>query len=113
METTLSGNEESGALKGAKTAAELLTALEGHKLFITTRGTTGDASGLLHIGREVIDTYEYADVCALSDLKNINIDAFEDCVDYIDNDPLLSTWSMDDFFVIYYDTDFVLAWEQV
>ena len=95
-----------------KTATELLTALEGHRIFTTTRGTTGDASGLLLVDGFVIDLYEYADVCPLRELKNINDIAYEDCIDYIDGDPVLSRWDKDDFLVIYYVMDYLLAWEQ-
>jgi hypothetical protein len=48
-----------------KTATGLLTALEGHRIFTTTRGTTGGASGLLLVDDFVIDLYDRADVCPL------------------------------------------------
>ena len=95
-----------------KTATELLTALEGHRIFTTTRGTTGDASGLLLVDEFVIDLYEYADVCSLNEIWEINEIAYEDCIDYIDGDPVLSRWDKDEFLVIRCDTDYILAWEQ-
>jgi len=95
-----------------KTAIELLKGLENFKVFSTTRGTIGDAAGMLKIEKDIIDEYEYADVCTLAELKEINDDAYEDCVDYWTNESEFDGWNEDDFFVIYQGAEFILVWEQ-
>jgi hypothetical protein len=95
-----------------KTVKKILTALEGYQIFSTTRGTTGDAAGMLLVDEDCIDLFKNADVCSLPELKNINAIAYEDCVDYIDGDPVLSSWDKDDFLVIYQDCIYLLVWEQ-
>ena len=95
-----------------KTVKKILTALEGHQIFSTTRGTTGDAQGMLLVDEYCIDLFKNADVCSLPELKNINAIAYEDCVDYIDGDPDLSSWDKNDLLVIYQDCIYLLVWEQ-
>lgn len=95
-----------------KNAKELLESLNGMKVFTTTRGTIGDASGMLQVNEAVIEEYEYADVCTLPELKEINEDAYSDCVDYIENDAELRKWEHSLFYVIYQDCDYLLVWEQ-
>jgi len=90
---------------------ELLTALRGHKVFSTTRGTTGDAAGMLLVDENAIKNLKNASVCTLHELREINALAYADCVDYINNDPILSSWDKDDFLVIYQDCDYLLVWE--
>ena len=95
-----------------KAVKKILTALEGQRIFSTTRGTTGDAQGMLLVDEYCIDLFKNADVCTLAELKRINAIAYADCVDYINNDPILSSWDKDDFLVIYQDCDYLLVWEQ-
>lgn len=95
-----------------KTTTELLEALENSKVFSTTRGTTGDAAGMLKVEKDTIEIFEYADVCTLAELKEINYRAYDDCVDYWTNEREFEGWKEDDFFVIYQDCEFVLVWEQ-
>jgi hypothetical protein len=91
---------------------KILTALEGHQIFSTTRGTTGDAQGMLLVDENAIKNLKNASVCTLHELREINALAYADCVDYINNDPILSSWDKDDFLVIYQDCDYLLVWEQ-
>ena len=95
-----------------KTAIELLEALEGVQVYCTTRGTVGDADGMLKVDKDTTFNYADASVCTLVELKRINAIAYEDCVDYINNDPILASWDKDDFLVIYQDCDYLLVWEQ-
>lgn len=95
-----------------KTAIELLEALEGVQVYCTTRGTTGDAAGMLKVDKDTIASFKNANVCSLHELKNINEIAHEDCVDFIDGDPVLSSWDKNDLLVIYQDNDYLLVWEQ-
>jgi len=90
-----------------KTAKELLEEMIGQTTYMTTRGTTGDADGLLTIDQDIIDEFEYAEVINLSDLSDINVLASDDIVDYINK----YIQTVKDFFVIYYDTQFILAWD--
>ena len=91
---------------------KILTALEGQRIFSTTRGTTGDAQGMLLVDENAIKYLKNASVCTLAELKRINAIAYEDCVNYIDGDPMLSNWDKDDFLVIYQDCNYLLVWEQ-
>lgn len=95
-----------------KTATELLEALENIGVFSTTRGTMGDASGMLKVEKDTIDIFEYADVCPLSEVKEINERAYEDCVDYWTNEREFNGCAEEDFFVIYQDCEYLLVWEQ-
>ena len=95
-----------------KTTTELLEALEGCKVFSTTRGTMGDASGMLKVENDTIDLFEYADVCTLKELKEINDRAYDDCVDFYTHEREFNEWSEDEFFVIYQDCEYLLVWEQ-
>lgn len=95
-----------------KTTTELLEALEHFKIFSTTRGTTGDAAGLLKVEKDTIENFEYADVCTLAELKEINDRAYEDCVDYWTNEREFKGWKEEDFLVIYQDCEYLLVWEQ-
>lgn len=95
-----------------KKATELLENLRGVQVYCTTRGTVGDAAGMLLVDEYCIDLFKNADVCTLAELKRINAIAYEDCVDYIDGDPFLSNWDKDDFLVIYQDCNYLLVWEQ-
>lgn len=95
-----------------KTSIELLEALENVNVFSTTRGTTGDAAGMLKVEKDTIEIFEQAEVCTLAELKEINERAYEDCVDYWTNDMEFKGWSESDFFVIYQDCEYILVWEQ-
>jgi hypothetical protein len=95
-----------------KKATELLRELIGIKVYCTTRGTTGDADGMLKVDKDTTFNYADASVCTLAQLKKINKIAYEDCVDYINNDPILASWDKDDFLVIHQDCDYLLVWEQ-
>lgn len=98
--------------KKMKTATELLEALENFKVFSTTKGTTGDAAGLLKVEKDTIEFFEFADVCTLAELKEINERAYEDCADYWTNSHEFEGWNEEDFFVIYQDCEYILVWEQ-
>ena len=91
---------------------KILTALEGQRIFSTTRGTTGDAQGMLLVDENAIKNLKNASVCTLHELREINALAYADCVDYINNDPILSSWDKDDFLVIYQYCIYLLVWEQ-
>ena len=93
-------------------ARRLLSNLMGVQVYCTTRGTVGDADGLVNVDEYCIDLFKNADVCSLPELKNINEIAHKDCVDFIDGDPVLSSWDKDDFLVIYQDCIYILVWEQ-
>lgn len=95
-----------------KTAIKLLEALENCKVFSTTRGTTGDAAGMLKVEKDTIEIFSNASVCELAGLKEINEKAYEDCVDYWTNEREFNGWSESDFFVIYQDCEYLLVWEQ-
>jgi len=95
-----------------KKARKLLENLRGVQVYCTTRGTVGDADGLVNVDEDCIDLFKNADVCSLHELKNINEIAHKDCVDFIDGDPVLSSWDKDDFLVIYQDCIYILVWEQ-
>ena len=95
-----------------KKATELLENLRGVQVYWTTRGTVGDADGMLLVDENAIKYLKNASVCTLAELKRINAIAYEDCVNYIDGDPMLSNWDKDDFLVIYQDCNYLLVWEQ-
>jgi hypothetical protein len=90
----------------------LLENLMGVQVYCTTRGTVGDAAGMLLVDENAIKYLKNASVCTLAELKRINAIAYEDCVDYIDGDPVFSSWDKDDFLVIYQDCNYLLVWEQ-
>lgn len=91
---------------------KLLENLMGVQVYCTTRGTVGDADGMLLVDENAIKYLKNASVCTLAELKRINAIAYADCVDYINNDPILSSWDKDDFLVIYQDCNYLLVWEQ-
>jgi len=92
-------------------ARRLLSNLMGVQVYCTTRGTVGDADGLVTVDDDIVALFKNADVCSLHELKNINEIAHKDCVDYINNDPVLSSWDKDDFLVIYQYCIYLLVWE--
>lgn len=83
------------------------------KIYCTTRGTVGDGHGYTIVDNDLIDEFVNAKLCKLSELKNINYDAYDDCIDFWQNTPDRYTdFTEDDFFVIYKDNDYLLVWEQ-
>lgn len=94
-----------------KTAKEILTAIEGQQIYVTTRGTVGDADGVTTVDCNLIDNFEFAEVTELYELIDINFKAYRDCMDYWQHDPALSLCSIDDFYVIYQDDQYLLVWE--
>ena len=93
-------------------ARRLLKNLRGVQVYWTTRGTVGDADGIVTVDDDIIASFKDADVCSLHELKNINEIAHKDCVDFIDGDPVLSSWDKDDLLVIYQYCIYLLVWEQ-
>lgn len=98
-------------MKKNVTVKGLLEALEGFKVFSTTGGT-GGAAGLLKVEKDVIASFEFADVCTLAELKEINATAYEDCVDFWTNSREFVGWQEEDFFVICQGRECILVWEQ-
>jgi len=96
------------------TAKEILENLNGETLYVTTRGTMGDADGMTKIDDDLINDFAGAEVLKLSDGKSgfENERAYEDIVDeldrYLDKDAKNNNY--EDYYVIYKDNQYLLAW---
>jgi len=95
-----------------KTAQELLENLHGEKLYITTRGTVGDADGLVDVDGELIGNFDLAEVKTLDQIKEIEERAYDDIIDFIQkNDPEALNNNYDDYKVLVWDNQYLLTWE--
>lgn len=92
-----------------KNAKEMLEGMINDVTCVTTRGTMGDADGLVVVDAELVSDFSDAKVVSLKELKSIKELAYEDlknfvriyCVDIF----------KDDFFVAIKDCQYLLIWE--
>lgn len=98
-----------------KTAKKLLDNIEGESIYITTRGTMGDADGYSKIDQDLIAEFADADVIKLSDGSDgfENERAYDDILDELDKhlDKDAKKNNYDGYYVIYQDNQYLLAWE--
>jgi hypothetical protein len=95
-----------------KTVTELFEGKLNDMVYYTYRGTTGDSDGTRIIDDEFIEENEYADVCKLAELKQINEDAYNDIMSYIaDNAKWFDPFNIDDYFVLINDCLYILMWD--
>ena len=95
-----------------KDAKELMLSMITCSTYVTIRGTTGDGDGVMFVDQDFIDEYEYGDVIQLSELIQINEDAYNDIMGYIaDNQKCFDPFNIDDYYVIINDCTYILAWD--
>lgn len=90
----------------------LLENLMGVQVYCTTRGTVGDADGLVVINDDIMAQFEDATIVKLSQLQLAQPDAYEDCVEYWQNTPDFAGFTEEDFKVFIKDNQYLLVWEQ-
>ena len=95
-----------------KKATELLENLMGVQVYCTTRGTVGDADGIVTIDDDIIVSFKDATIVKLSQLKLAQPDAYQDCVEYWQNTPDFAGFTEEDFYVLVKDNQYLLVWEQ-
>lgn len=100
-----------------KTAQEILESLIGDTVYITTRGTMGDADGMSNVDDELVAEFTNGTVIKLSDSNAFATDynhsrAYDDIIDelnnYIDDQAKLNNY--DGYYVIYKDNQYLLTW---
>ena len=93
-------------------ARRLLSNLTGVQVYCTTRGTVGDADGLVVINDDIMAQFEDATIVKLSQLQLASPDAYQDCVEYWQNTPDFAGFTEDDFYVLVRGNHCLLVWEQ-
>ena len=97
-----------------KTAKEILENLDGETLYVTTRGTVGDADGMIKVDDDLINSFANASVIKLANGKDDfnNARAYDDIIDeldkHLDKDAKFNNYV--DYYVIYQDNQYLLAW---
>lgn len=92
-------------------ARRLLSNLRGVQVYCTTRGTVGDADGLVTVDDDIVASFEDATIVKLSQLKLAQPDAYQDCVEYWQNTPDFAGFTEEDFYVLVRGNDCLLVWE--
>ena len=91
---------------------KFLENLMGVQVYCTTRGTVGDADGLVVINDDIMAQFEDATIVNLSHLQLAQPDAYEDCMDYWQNRMCFAGFREEDFKVFIKDNQYLLVWEQ-
>jgi hypothetical protein len=91
---------------------KLLENLRGVQVYCTTRGTVGDADGLVTIDDDIVASFEDATISSLSQLKLASPDAYQDCMDYWQKHTDFAGFTEEDFYVLVRGNDCLLVWEQ-
>ncbi len=91
---------------------KFLENLRGVQVYCTTRGTVGDADGLVIVDDDIIASFKDATISSLSQLKLASPDAYQDCMDYWQNTPDFAGFTEEDFKVFIKDNQYLLVWEQ-
>ena len=91
----------------------ILVGMMNDVTYVTTRGTTGDADGIVAIDQDYIDAIEldFTKIIPLRDLEEIDGDAYLDMVDYIHNHAPNTT--VEEYFTIINgdENTYILAWD--
>jgi hypothetical protein len=93
-------------------ATRLLSNLMGVQVYCTTRGTVGDADGIVTVDDDIIASFKDATISSLSQLKLASPDAYQDCVEYWQNTSDFAGFREEDFKVFIKDNQYLLVWEQ-